>query len=364
MAGSESIVLVEALLVPQVNTISSTRSESLLRTLIEAYLVEGEPVGSRLLAKRFSESLSPATIRNVLADLEEEEMVSQPHTSAGRVPTEKAYRYYVNRWVRPQRPGPEMTAQLSIALEGLDRDPEIWLRHASRIISEVMGGICVALPINLAASRLVRLEFVPLDSRRIVAIWIGTTGNVEHQVIENAWGFDASTLTELGNFATDQFRDLTLNELRQKLLSDLLGQADEARGLWARLANLAEHLVGPVGEPSVVVTGLGALGKTPEFGDSERFRHLVEAFEGHRRLAQLLNAFAQSATHEVQLLLGSENPYFPSMPLATAMRTVSLPQNERIALALVGPLRMDYTRMLGGLTWISEEINQRIQRSL
>jgi len=349
--------------VSQVHTNTPTRSESLLRTLIEAYLVEGEPVGSRLLAERFSESLSPATIRNVLADLEGEDLVSQPHTSAGRVPTEKAYRYYVDRWVRPRRPDPEMSAKLSRALDGLDRDPEVWLRHASRVISEVMGGICIALPVHLAASRLVRLEFVPIDGRRLVAVWIGTSGHVEHQVIDNAWGFNASTLTELGNFASSHFQGLTLDELRQRLLSDLQGKADEARELWKRLADLAEHLGTPSADPQVVVAGLGSLGKTPEFGDPGRFRHLVEAFEGHRHLAQLLNAFAQSATSEVQLLLGSENPYFPSIPLATAMRTVSLPQSERITLALVGPLRVDYTRMLGGLKWLSEEIDQRIQRS-
>ena len=346
------------------HTSTPTRSESLLRTLIEAYLVEGEPVGSRLLAKRFSEPLSSATIRSVLAELEDEELVSQPHTSAERVPTQKAYRYYVDRWVRPQRPGPEMTAQLSIALEGLERDPEVWLRHASRVISEVMGGICIALPLHLAGSRLVRLEFVPLDARRLVAVWVGTSGEVEHQMVENAWNFSAATLTELGNFATAHFRGLTLDELRQKVLECLQGHASEGREICNRLAQLAEQLVLPEGDPPVVVAGLGAIGKTPEFGDPGRFRHLVEAFEGHRGLAQLLNAFAQSASHEVQLLLGSENPYFPSIPLATAMRMVSLPQNERIALALVGPLRMDYTRMLGGLTWISEEIDQRIQRSL
>jgi len=356
--------LIEAFPVPQVNKIPSARSESLLRTLIEAYLVEGEPVGSRLLAKRFPESLSPATIRNVLADLEEEQLVCQPHTSAGRVPTEKAYRYYVDHWVKPLRPSPEMKVQLSMAMEGLDRDPEVWLRHASRVISEVMGGVCIALPVDLAASRLVRLEFVPIDGRRLVAIWVGSTGSVEHQLIENAWGFDACTLTELGNFATAQFRGHTLDELRRKLLSDLRGQADEARTLLSRLARLAEHMAAPAEEPPLVVAGLGTLGKTPEFGDSERFRHLVEAFEGHRRLAELLNAFARSATHEVQLLLGSENPCFPSMPLATAMRTVSLPQSERAAFALVGPLRVDYPRMMGGLAWISEEIDQRIQRSL
>nr|WP_320132773.1 heat-inducible transcriptional repressor HrcA [uncultured Holophaga sp.] len=341
-----------------------TRSESLLRTLIEAYLVEGEPVGSRLLAQRFAEPLSPATIRNVLADLEDDELVTQPHTSAGRVPTQKAYRYYVDRWVRPEPPDPDTAAQLALALEGLDRDPEIWLRHASRVISEVMGGICVALPIHLAGSRLLRLEFVPMASRRVIAVWIGQGGEVEHQVVDNTWDFDASTLTELSNFATAHFRGRTLDELRRRLLSDLRDQADEARSLWRRLACLAEHLMPQEDSPAVVVTGVGSLGKTPEFGDPARFRQLVETFESHRHLAELLNAFAQSAIHGVQLLLGSENPFFPSIPLATALRTVSLPKQESIALALVGPLRTDYTRVLGSLAWLSDEIDQRIHRPL
>ena len=98
------------------------RGESVLRTLIETYLEAGEPVGSRLLAKRYPESLSSATIRNVLSDLEDEAYVAQPHTSAGRIPTELAYRYYVDRWLNAQPPGPEIAERLSAALEGVDLD--------------------------------------------------------------------------------------------------------------------------------------------------------------------------------------------------------------------------------------------------
>ena len=342
------------------------RSESVLKTLIETYLVEGEPVGSRLISRRFPETVSSATIRNVLADLEDESMVAQPHTSAGRIPTEKAYRYYVDRWVKPSPPAAELGAQLSVTFEGLDQDPDTWLRHASKVLAEVMGGVCLALPFQLTRSRLMRLEFLPLSGRRLVAVWVGSAGEVEHQVMDNPWGFSPGTLTELGNFATSHFRGSTLADMRLRLVKALKVQADEAHQLRARLADLASHMTDASerGNPPVVVAGLGELGRMPEFGDSRRFRDLVEAFEEHQRLARLLNAFAESSVGEVKLLLGSENPYLQDMPLATAMRTVSLPGDENVTFALVGPLRMNYTRLLNGLSWWSEEINRRIPRSV
>lgn len=343
-----------------------SRSESVLKTLIEAYLVDGEPVGSRLISKRFPETVSSATIRNVLADLEEEALVAQPHTSAGRIPTEKAYRYYVDHWVKPSPPAPELGAQLSATFEGLDQDPDIWLRHATKVLAEVMGGVCLALPFQLTSSRLMRLEFHSLGGLRLVAIWIGGAGEVEHQVMDNPWGFSPETLTELGNFATVHFQGCTLQDMRQRLLEALRVQADEAHQLRSRLADLAAHMTDASerGKPTVVVAGLGELGRMPEFEDSHRFRDLVQAFEEHQRLARLLNAFAEASVREVKLLLGSENPYLQDMSLATAMRTVSLPGDESITFALVGPLRTNYVRLLGGLSWWSNEINRRIPRSV
>ena len=340
----------------------SPRSESILRILIETYLVEGEPVGSRLLAKLLPGSLSPATIRNVLADLEDEALVFQPHTSAGRVPTEKAYRYYVDRWVRATEPGPAMGARLSAAFEGMD-DPEgeaQWVRHASKVLSEAMEGICVALPTHLATSRMVRLEFVSIGGGKLVTVWVGTGGEVEHQVMENQWGFTAEVLVELGNFATAHFAGCSLREMRDRLIKAVENQADQTQQIRDRLAALAQRMNLPTergGSP--VVAGLGLLGRIPEFGDASRFRHLVETFEQHERLAHLLNAFAQAATREVQLLLGTENPYFNEMPLATALRTVTVRKNQHVTFALVGPLRMDYVKLVGSLAWWSDEIQRR-----
>lgn len=337
------------------------RSESVLKTLIETYLLEGEPVGSRLLSKRFPEALSSATIRNVLSDLEDEALVTQPHTSAGRVPTERAYRYYVDRWVRLREPDDAMGAHLRTALDGIEQDPDMWLRHASRVLAEVMGGVCVALPQRLSHTRLVRLEFVPLDRHRLVGIWVGSLGEVEHQILENTWDFDAATLMEMANFASEQFRGCTLAEMRQKLLAALQEGAGEAQALRERLSGLAERWPDPA-EPSdspVVVAGLGQMGQIPEFEDLDRFRSLVAAFEEHERLARLLNAFGQSASLEVQLLLGSENPFMRSMPLATMVRSVPIGGQTWATFALMAPLRMDYGRTLGGLAWWSQAVQRR-----
>jgi heat-inducible transcriptional repressor len=341
----------------------SSRSESVLKTLIEAYLVEGEPVGSRLLAKLMPGSLSSATIRNVLADLEDETLVDQPHTSAGRVPTEKAYRYYVDRWVKATEPSPAQGAKLAAALEGMG-DPEgetQWLRHASKALSEAMQGICVALPTHLATSRLVRLEFVPIGPGKLVTVWVGSGGEVEHQLMDNTWDFPAEVLVELGNFATAHFSGCSLAEMRQRLIKGLEGKLDSARQIRQRLNDLAQRMILPAqaGTTPVVVAGLGLLGRVPEFGDASRFRNLVETFEQHERLAHLLNAFAQAATREVQLLLGTENPYFNEMPLATALRTVTVRKNQHVTFALVGPLRMDYVKLVGSLAWWSDEIQRR-----
>lgn len=338
------------------------RSEAVLKALVEAYLHEGEPVGSRLLAERMPETVSSATIRNVLADLEGGAMVSQPHISAGRIPTERAYRYYVDHWVQPEQPqiGDQRLATL---FDGLEQDPELWLRHASKMLSEIMGGICVALPVHLAQSQLLKLEFVPLGERRIVAVWVGINGDVEHQVMENRWSLEANQLIELSNFASTHFKGHSLEGLRQALLKLLQNHALEARALVKRLSEVAEQLEqskqNAAQEPHVVISGLRELLKMPEFDDGRRFRELVEAFEEHHRLARLLNAFAEASSRELQLLLGSENPYLPSMSLATAMRTVPVPGLDSATFAFIGPLRQDYGRLLGTLLWWSREMERR-----
>jgi heat-inducible transcriptional repressor len=225
-----------------------------------------------------------------------------------------------------------------------------------------MGGICVALPSPLAQSRLARLEFVPVGPGRLVAVWVGRQGEVEHRLMDNPWNYPDTVLTELGNFATAQFSGLTLAEMQARLLETLQAGARQGASLRSRLQELASRWPDEPpagGAPPVRVAGRGRLGGMPEFEDVARFRGLVATFEEHGRLARLLNAFAERAAEDVQHLLGTENPYLEDWPLATAVRTVRLGPAGFVTFALVGPLRMDYGRVMGGLRWWSRQVQRR-----
>jgi heat-inducible transcriptional repressor len=223
----------------------------------------------------------------------------------------------------------------------------------------------VALPLPFTQSRLVRLEFVPVGPGRLVAVWVGSLGEVEHRLMENPWNHSEALLMELGNYATARFAGLTLAQMRSRLLDALRLGAQEGESLRLRLQELAARWPEDpsAADPPVLVSGLGRLGGLPEFEDVSRFRGLVAAFEEHGRLARLLNAFASRASEDVQLLLGTENPYFEAWPLATAVRTVALGPAGFVTFALVGPLRMDYGRVMGGLEWWSRQVQNRRDRT-
>ncbi len=342
----------------------SARRESILRTLIETYYREKEPVGSKLLAERHGESLSSATIRSVLSDLEHDALLTQPHTSAGRIPTERAYRYYVDRWLdefMSKRPNPSTKQDLQALLQMPETDLEPWAQRASRILSEVLGGVCVALPSRMVLSTLVKLEFVPLGSEKIVAIWVDNQGEVEHRVIENQWHYAPYQLVEMGNFATTHFRGLTLSQMQKKMMEGMGEGVHEVKALLAQLQMIARDWEDHTSNnPStVVVQGLSQLTRLPEFEDLDRLKHLVENFEEQSRLAHLLNAFAEKASKDTQVILGSENPYFSNLGLATSVRRVQLDPLGHVTLALIAPLRMDYPHVLGGLSWWANELNHR-----
>ncbi len=149
-------------------------------------------------------------------------------------------------------------------------------------------------------------------------------------------------------------------QLRHRLLDLLRDHASQVRELGERLSSLAAQLQERPAPESVVVTGLPTLLRQPEFEGGERLRALVEAFEEHQRLAQLLQAFADGASLEVKLLLGSENPLLAAMPLATAVSTVPISGSERVAFAVIHPMRVDYARFLGGLAWWSGAVARRL----
>ena len=227
----------------------SDRAQHLLRVLIQRYIREGQPVGSRTLSKDSGLDLSPATIRNVMSDLEEMGMVSAPHTSAGRVPTPKGYRLFVDTLVRYRTPGDSELDQLRSKIQGKADEPGRLVSSVSNMLSEFtkLAGIVTVPQAQHAALR--QIEFLPLSEQRILVILVINDREVQNRILHVDRDFTAEELQQAANFINENYAGKELPQVREQLLSDL----DDTRSSM----NQAMHDIIEAAQPAMAEPGEG-----------------------------------------------------------------------------------------------------------
>jgi heat-inducible transcriptional repressor len=335
------------------------RQRRILASLVAEYIEQGEPVSSAWLAEHSDLGLSSATVRNILARLEERGLVRQPHTSAGRVPTDSGYRVYVDALMatrRRLRPFPEVEARLrqSGTISEL-------LAHASQELSRASHHIGFALAPSSAAQRLRHVDFVGLEGSRVLVIVVTTDGRITHRVITTAEPFSAATLQQAGNYLNVEFAGMTLTEAREAIVQRLR----EERALYDALArnvlSLAESGLASV-EPadSLYLEGTPfLLDELAEDLDPERtlatLRALVRMIEEKDRLIELLTQAIETAGMTV--VIGSEHvaPDLRPFSLVAATRTDG---NRRTTVGVIGPTRMRYDRTISVVDSVSEAVSR------
>lgn len=321
------------------------RSERLLKALIEQYIAEGQPVGSRSLVKQAGLEFSPATVRNIMSDLEELGLVRSPHTSAGRVPTERGYRLFVNALltVRPrQSPDfPQIEDQLAA-----DQDPQHLLEVASDLLSQVtkLAGI-VRVPRRAHAS-FRQLEFLSLSATRVLVILVTQDGQVLNRVIHPRRYYSAAELQEATNMFNDAHAGRSLEEVKRSLVV-ALEQDSEAMQRMLRSAVEMAHQVfcepGADDEP-LVVSGEANLLAFPELSDREKLKRLFDAFSAKQDLLNLLDQSMKGGG--IQIFIGAESGYesLDACSIVTAPYEVG---GQVVGmLGVVGPTRMSYDRVI------------------
>ncbi len=323
------------------------RAQLLLRTLIECYIREGEPVGSRTLSRESGLSLSAATIRNVMADLEEHGFVSSPHTSAGRIPTDKGYRLFVNTMLRYQPPGMAEIAELRRELELRAGDPKALVTAASQLVSGLthLAGV-VTVPRETHAS-LSQIEFVGLSGNRVLAILVVNGREVQNRVLQLDRFFPPDELRRAGAYLNDQFRGQELAGVRTQLVTQLQETREQMNRLMTDAITLAQRAfaIHPGdGEADMVIAGETNLMGLAELSNVDRLRRLFEAFNEKRDILHLLD---QSLHGEgVQIFIGHESGY----TILDDCSVVAAPytQDDRVVgvLGVIGPTRMAYERVI------------------
>lgn len=317
------------------------RARVLLKTLVERYIAEGEPVGSRTLSKHAGLDLSPASIRNIMSDLEEMGFVASPHTSAGRVPTPRGYRLFVDTLLTVQPLDRRAVSQLETRLT--PSDPQQLMTAASTLLSDLsqFAGL-VMTPRRNPAFR--QIEFISLSDKRILLIIVTMEGVVENRVILTEQPCSASTLTEAANYFNQNFSGRTFDQVRAKLRDELGRMRDDITHLMSAAVDAGSEAL-DTSQEKVVVAGSRKLLDVEELSNNmERLRRLFDAFEQKTGLLRLLDQSRSAAG--VQIFIGGDSELLPLDECSLVTAPYSVDGQVVGTLGVVGPTRMAYERVV------------------
>lgn len=318
------------------------RARHLLRTLIARYIQDGEPVGSQTLARVAGLEVSPATIRNILGDLEDLGLLASPHTSAGRVPTAHGYRVFVDSLLQMQPPGEGELARLRQELAG-GGSTQALLGSASELLSAMSHFVGVVSAPRREQFAFRQIDFVALDGRRVLAILVFADNEVQNRVIETRQEFAPGQLEQVANYLNAHFAGLPMAEIRTRLLLELRDARSELEQLLAHSIELAEQALQPAAD-DMLVAGQTRLMGVQDLSDLERLRELFELFSSKREILQLLERTIQAPG--VRIFIGEETGMMPlqGVSLVTAPYTA----NGQVlgVLGVIGPKRMAYDRVI------------------
>ncbi len=318
------------------------RAQILLKTLVEHYISDGQPVGSRTLSKCSGLDLSPATIRNVMSDLEELGFITSPHTSAGRIPTQRGYRFFVDSLLTIQ---PMESKEIKrLASELSSPDPQELISVTASMLSNLtqFAGLVMIPRRKSVAFR--HIEFMPLSERRILVIIVTTDGNVQNRIIMADKPYGASELTQASNFFNQHYTGLTFEQVHAKLHEELKQmQSDMTRLMSAALeaSNRSLH----EGKDAVVISGEHNLLQVDELSTNvSSLRKLFEVFERRTQLMQLMDNSQRA--EGIQIFIGGESGYLPLDECSMVTAPYEAQGQIIGTLGVIGPTRMAYERII------------------
>lgn len=312
------------------------RAKLLLKTLVERYIADGTPVGSRTLSRAPGLELSPATIRNVMADLEELGLIVSPHTSAGRIPTARGYRLFVDTMLTAQRP--------QLAAPSLPADqPQKVIANAAQLLSNLSQFVGVVMaPRRTSAFR--HIEFLRLSDRRLLVIIVSPDGDVQNRVIFTDREYSQSELVEASNYLNANYSGLSMEQVRDRLKTEM----DTLRGEIASLMQAAVQVSSEAmtqAQEEVVVAGERNLLAVSDFSsDMGQLRRAFELFEQKAQLMRLLDV--SSKADGVRIFIGGESQVVPFEELSIVSANYEVDGEVVGTLGVIGPTRMPYERMI------------------
>ncbi len=323
----------------------SERPREVFRHLVEAFLASGEPVGSRTLSQRLPVTLSPASIRNVMADLEAMGLLYAPHTSAGRVPTERGLRLFVDGLLEIGGLAPEERVQIEARINGSGRGIEDVLTQATTLLSGLSR--CAGLVVAAKQDAVLKhIEFVSVAPGKALVVIVSEDGQVENRLIDTPIGLPVSALSEASNYLNNRLRGRTLEDARAQIMAELDGERAELDALTARIVAEGLATLGGPDERVLIVRGTSHLLDSVEGQmDLERVRTLFDDIERKADLIRLMELAREG--DGVRIFIGSENRLFSLSGSSIVAAPYANAQGKVVGvIGVLGPTRLNYGRII------------------
>ncbi len=336
------------------------RARRLLRALIAQHIRDGEPVGSRTLAKSSGLDVSPATIRNIMADLEELGLVTAPHTSAGRVPTSQGYRVFVDSLLQMQPLDDSSLRKLASDLSSANGTSGL-LSNASELLSAMSHFVGVVTVPQRKEFAFKHIEFLPLDSERVLSVIVFTDNEIQNRILTPRKAYSPAELEQITNYLNSQFAGRTLSQIRAQLLHELKATRSEMEQLLSAAIDLSAQALDIETDEDIVLAGQTRLMGSPDMNDLDRLRQLFDAFARKREILGLLERTIKA--QGVRVFIGEETGLAP----LDACTVVTAPYGSegRVlgVLGVIGPTRMAYDRVIPMVQATADLLGQALNRA-
>lgn len=339
----------------------SDRARDVFRMVVDAYIADGQPVGSRTISRRSSLNLSPASIRNVMQDLEEAGLLAAPHTSAGRVPTEAGLRLFVDAMMQVAEPSAADRAHIEASLTA--RGPvEDALASATAALSGLSACAGMVLVPGGEQRVLKQVAFVPLSARQALVILVAADGSIENRIMDLPPDVPPSALTEAGNYISAMLSGMTLAQAQAKLRADIASQQIDLDKAAQRLIQrgLAQWSADAGERPVLIVRGQANLLDDHASSDIDRVRQLLDELETKGEIAHLLASAGEGAS--TRIFIGSENKLF-ALSGSSVIAAPALNADGRVigVVGVIGPTRLNYARIVPMVDFTAQTLSKLLR---
>ncbi len=339
----------------------SPRDREILKDIIATYILSAEPVSSRSVAKHGRLGLSAATIRNVMADLEEWGFLVQPHTSAGRVPTPAAYHMFIESMMHTRKLPARERRYIEEHLGSPQADADDLIGTTSHLLSELSQQVSIVVAPGIGETVLKAVDFVPVAERKVLCVVVSDAGFVDNRLIETEEEIPRHELIRISNYLTENFAGQSLNAIRDRLLRQMAEERVQVDRLLALTIELACEGLAPgprERQPEVLVDGASALLVRPELADIQRVRRMFEAFADKARLVRMLNGCIQGGG--VRVLIGADSDLTSELDFSLVASSYHVGGQPLGTLGIFGPSRMDYQKVIPLVHYLGHALSRAL----